>query len=343
MLPNDAASRCRVWALTDGEVGVMQVQSWWIDAPGTGRLRDEILQPPGEGEVLVRSIASGISAGTERLIFRGEVPDSVVGLMRAPFQRGVFPGPLTYGYASVGKVIAGADALLGRTVFCLHPHQSHFVVPVEAAIPVPKNVPADRAILTANMETALNATWDAAVTAEERVAVVGAGVVGALVAYVLRTSGHRPLLVDVKPERAELAGRLGLDFAQPDAIDGLFDVVFNASGSPDALAWALQRLDFEGRAVEMSWYGDREVSLPLGGTFHARRLKILSSQVGAIAPSMRHRIDHRGRTAMALEYLADERLDALIDREIAFADLPEFMRRMASEGEQVLCARVRYR
>ncbi|WP_163648556.1 zinc-binding alcohol dehydrogenase [Modicisalibacter sp. 'Wilcox'] len=316
--------------------------AFWTLTPGHGALREESLPAPGEDEVRVRARYSGISRGTEALVFNGEVPPSEHQRMRAPFQAGDFPGPVKYGYASVGVVEDGPSALRGREVFCLHPHQDRYVVPAEAVVPLPEALPAERAVLAANMETALNGVWDAAPRPGDRIAVVGAGVVGALVAYLCASlPGTRVELIDIDPGRAALARALGMAFRSPDAASGDADLVFHVSGAPRGLAHALTLAGFEATLVEMSWYGRQRVSLPLGEAFHARRLTLLSSQVGSVAPARRARWSHRRRLGLALELLADPRLDALIEAESPFADLPELMPRLA-RARGALCHRLRY-
>ncbi|TVQ35851.1 MAG: dehydrogenase [Geminicoccaceae bacterium] len=317
-------------------------RSFWITGPGHGEVRQEVLAPPGPGEVLVETLVSGVSVGTERLVFAGRVPASQYEAMRAPCQRGHFPGPLAYGYAAVGRVVEGRAPVESDWVFCLHPHASAFVVPAAAVVPVPAAVPPMRAVLAANMETALNASWDAAVNPGERVAVIGAGVVGSLAAYVLARFGHRPLLVDIEPRRAALAAALGLDFCVSGDVRGPFDLVVHASGSPSGLVRALDLLAFEGRVLELSWYGDRPVTLPLGEAFHARRLTLQSSQVGTIARPLRGRIDHPERLRRALALLDDPRLDALLEVDLQLDDLPAFLADLTASGRSVLSARVHY-
>jgi len=317
-------------------------RAFWITRPGEGRVLQAELPPPAPDEVRVRTIASGVSAGTERLVFTGGVPPSQYDVMRAPFQEGHFPGPVKYGYAAVGTIEAGPPGRIGERVFCLHPHQSAFVVPAAAAVPVPAAVPTGRAVLAANMETALNAIWDAAPAPGERVGVVGAGVVGLLTASLLARFGFAPVVVDVDPARARTAAALGITFVVPHDAAGPFDLLIHASGTPAGLVWALERLAFEGRMVELSWYGERAVTLPLGAAFHSRRLKLISSQVGAVAAPMRGRVDHRERLARALALLDDARLDALLDETLPLAELPAFMQALAAGGRRVLCARITY-
>lgn len=321
----------------------MIARAFWIAAPGRGEIRTERLAAPSDGEVLIRARYSGISRGTEALVFQGRVPVSEHQRMRAPFQAGDFPAPVKYGYLSVGDVEHGPRAMQGKTVFVLHPHQTRYVVPAAAAYVLPDDVPAARAVLAANLETAINGIWDADVRLGDRVLVVGAGAVGCLVAWLAsRLPGCDVTLVDVNPTRAAVARALGVRFATasddgPDA-----DVVIHTSGSPDGLTLALSRAAFEATVVEMSWYGDRAVTLPLGGAFHARRLRLQSSQVGTVATPQRARWDHRRRMELALSLLAHDVLDVLITGESAFDDLPAVMARLAADPGDELCHRIRY-
>ncbi len=324
-----------------------EASAFWIAAPGRGELRTEALSAAAQDDVQVRTLYSGISRGTEGLVFRGEVPPGEHFRMRAPFQQGDFPGPVKYGYANVGIVEQGPAALLGRTVFCLFPHQTRYVVPARAVHVIPEAVAAGRAILAANLETAINGIWDADLRPGERVVVIGAGTVGSLIAWVAQgIAGCEVLLVDVNPRRAAVAKALGVAFASPAAALAAgvqrADKVIHASGSQDGLRLALQLAAFEATIVEMSWYGTRQVSLPLGESFHALRLTLKSSQVGAIAPSQRSLWTHDRRLAFALSLLDEAALDVLINGESAFADLPELMPRLVTGASEVLCHRVTY-
>ncbi|MEV0300812.1 zinc-dependent alcohol dehydrogenase [Streptomyces prasinus] len=316
--------------------------AFWLDSPGRGEIREVPLSGPGEDEVLVRSLYSGVSRGTETLVFRGQVPASQHAAMRAPFQEGDFPGPVKYGYLNVGVVEEGPEALVGRTVFCLYPHQTRYVVPASAVTPVPDTVPARRAVLAGTVETAVNALWDAAPLIGDRIAVVGGGMVGSSVAALLaRFPGARVQLVDADPARAETAEALGVGFAQPaDALGGC-DLVVHASATEQGLARSLELLSAEGTVIELSWYGDRKVSLPLGEDFHSRRLVIRSSQVGTVSPARPGR-SYADRLALALDLLADPALDALVTGESPFTELPALMPRLASGEIPALCHLVRY-
>ncbi|KDN16181.1 zinc-dependent alcohol dehydrogenase [Amycolatopsis rifamycinica] len=315
-------------------------QAFWVQRPGSGQLREVRLPTPGPDDVLVRTLCSGVSRGTETLVFRGGVPASQHDVMRAPFQEGEFPGPVKYGYLNVGVVERGPAHLEGKTVFCLYPHQTAYVVPATAVTPVPESVPPGRAILAGTVETAVNAVWDARPRLGDRIAVIGAGMVGASVAKLL--SGFpatRVQLVDVDPARAETAAALGVDFSAPENALGDCDLVVHASATEAGLARALELLAPEGEVVELSWYGDRRVSVPLGENFHSRRLVIRSSQVGTVARPDR---GYAERLAVALDLLADPAFEALVSGECGFEDLPSVLPRLAANELSALCLRVMY-
>jgi threonine dehydrogenase-like Zn-dependent dehydrogenase len=305
-------------------------RAFWVTEPGTGEIRPLRLAEPGPGEVLVRTLRTGISRGTESIVFRGGVPRDQWTSMRAPFQDGDFPAPVKYGYLSVGVVEEGVAELIGRTVFCLYPHQSAYVVPADAVHVVPDGVPPDRAVLAGTVETAVNALWDAPPLIGDRVAVVGAGLVGCCVARLLaRMPGVEVTLVDTDASRAALAERLGASFAAPDQAVGDQDLVVHASASSAGLRLALELLRPDAEVLELSWYGDRPVTIELGGRFHSRRLGIRASQVGTVAPARRADRTSSERLALALELLRDDAFDALLAGSSPFGELPEVMRTLA--------------
>jgi NADPH:quinone reductase-like Zn-dependent oxidoreductase len=315
---------------------------WYVEA-GRAELREEAVAAPKDGEVQVRSLFGAVSRGTERLVHAGRVPASEYQRMRAPLMTGSFPFPVKYGYATVGTVEAGDAGLRGRTVFSLHPHQSLFTLPAEAVCPVPEPVPSRRAVLAANMETALNAVWDGAPAAADRIAVVGGGLVGLLVAYLCaRLPAAEVTVVDIAAARAKLAHALGARFAQPDAAPGDCDLVFHASGSGAGLATALRLAGEEAIVAELSWYGSGEVAAPLGEAFHSRRLRLVSSQVGKVAPSHRSRWTHRRRLAAALALLDAPALDLLLAPAIAFEELPAKLPSVFACDSDGVCPLIRY-
>ncbi|HIE95249.1 MAG TPA: zinc-binding alcohol dehydrogenase [Acidobacteria bacterium] len=314
-------------------------QQFWIQSPGHGEIVQATLGAACEGDVLVAARYSGISRGTESLVFRGDVPSSLYADMRAPFQEGEFPGPVKYGYSSVGDVIEGPAEWRGRSVFCLFPHQDRYRVPIAAVTPLPADVPAPRAVLAANMETAVNVAWDAGPSVGDRVVVVGAGVVGLLVAWLFRhMAGIDLTVVDLNPARAEVADALGLSCVTEPPVDTDADLVVHASGQPEGLVTALSVAG----VVEASWYGTRQVRLPLGERFHARRLTLRSSQVGRLSPTRVPRWTHGRRLALALDLLRADELDVLISGESRFDELPAVMASLAEEPGDTLCHRIRY-
>jgi len=299
---------------------------WYVE-PLKVELRSERLEVSKRDMVLVQSQYSGISRGTERLVCSGNVPESEFRTMRAPMQIGDFPFPVKYGYCATGFIQKGPKDLIGRAFFCLHPHQDLFLVAPDMLVEVPSTVPLKRATLAANMETALNAHWDAASGPCDSIAVVGAGVVGMLVAYLAaRLPGADVIVIDSNPARAQVVEAFGARFALPsDDLPEDRDIVFHASASSEGLATALSLAAVEARVVEMSWYGAELVSAPLGGAFHSRRLQLISTQVGKVAPSRRPRWDYARRIAAAMNLLDRPELDLLVNEEIAFEDAPALL------------------
>ena len=323
-----------------------QATAFWLTTPGVGELHEEPLPPLARGDqgnVEVRALYSGISRGTEALVFHGRVPASEHQRMRAPFQQGDFPAPLKYGYSSVGEVVDGPEALIGQSVFCLYPHQDRYCVPIDAVQMLPKGTPPARAVLAANMETAINGVWDASPLPGERISIIGAGVVGALVAYLCqRIIGTEVQLIDINPARESLADALGVAFCLPEKAQGDHDLVIHASGHADGLALALELAGMEGRIIEMSWFGEDKVALPLGGAFHSRRLTLRASQVGQLPAQQQPRWNYARRLALALRLLSDPTLDALISGESAFEQLPQLAPTLFAADSQALCHRIVY-
>jgi threonine dehydrogenase-like Zn-dependent dehydrogenase len=299
-------------------------------------------EPDGD-EVLVRTLCSGISRGTETLVFRGGIPESEYATMRAPFQEGEFPGPVKYGYLNVGVVEQGPAPLRGHTVFCLYPHQTEYVAPVDAITLVPEDVPHTRAVLAGTVETAVNALWDARPLIGDRIAVVGAGMVGCCVARLLaRVPGSQVTLIDLDPSRADTAAALGVEYALPTEAVGDRDVVVHTSATSTGLQQSLDLLRHEGTVVDLSWYGHCQVQLALGGAFHSRRLGIRASQVGAVAAARRGHRTASERLALAMDLLRDPAFDVLITGSSPFAELPDVMARLTDGRLPALCHIVTY-
>lgn len=319
--------------------------AFWITQPNRGAILEQELPPPASGEARIRTLYSAISRGTELLVYRGGVPESEYARMRAPFQEGDFPGPVKYGYINVGIVEQGPDRWRGKHTFCLYPHQTRYNAPLNALHRIPRTVPLPRAILAANMETALNALWDARLRRGSRLSVVGAGAVGCLCAWLARRQYSADVeLVDIDLARAPIAAALGVEFALPSQASGEAPVVIHTSATQDGLRTALSLSAFEGLVLELSWYGNEEPRVPLGAAFHSRRLTIKSSQVGHIAAPMRRRgrVTHRSRLRRALQLLNDPALDALIDSNGHFEELPQLMAALASGERRAICHRIHY-
>jgi 2-desacetyl-2-hydroxyethyl bacteriochlorophyllide A dehydrogenase len=318
-------------------------QALWYVGPGRAELRPESVAAPAPAQVRVRALFGAVSRGTERLVFNGRVPPSQYQSMRAPHMAGTFPYPAKYGYATVGRVEEGPPQLRGRIVFALHPHQSVFTVAADSVLPVPEQVPPARAVLAANMETALNAVWDGAPGPADRIAVVGGGVVGMLVARLCaRLPGSEVTVVDTQASRVEIARTLGAGFAAPAAAPQDCDLVFHASGTGAGLGTALRIAGEEATIVELSWYGAADVAAPLGEAFHSRRLRLVSSQVGQVAPSHRARWTRSRRLAAALALLADPVLDGLLAPAVHFEDLPDRLAEILGSQTDARCPLIRY-
>jgi NADPH:quinone reductase-like Zn-dependent oxidoreductase len=317
--------------------------AFWVAAPGCGEIRREAVPAPGCLEASVQTLYSGVSRGTECMVFCGRVPASENERMRAPFQAGQFPAPVKYGYANVGRIVQGPPELIGKLSFCLYPHQQRYVVPCEALYVLPETVPPQRAVLAANLETALNGLWDSGAAPGDRLTVIGAGSIGCLAAWLAsRMPGCDVELVDINSHRAMVAAALGVQFAQPDAARTGADVVLHASGSAQGLALAMRIAGYEATIVELSWYGNGFVALPLGEAFHSQRLTLKSSQVGAVPATRRGRWSLRRRMELALSLLADPALDVLINSEGRFEDLPQALQQLAHSPGDVIMHRVIY-
>lgn len=321
-----------------------EATAFWIESAGIGSLRRVTLREPGQEDHLITTEFSGISIGTERLVALGLVPPSCAAAMACTGMQGSFALPISYGYSLVGRIATGR--LAGGRVFTMHPHQDRIVQSSEHLISVPELLaPGPRVTLLPNLETALNAVWDAELRPGERVAIVGGGAVGLLVAFVLaRLHDEGAVLVEADPQRRRLASALpwiGTVLAPEQVDEGTFDVAFHTSANNAGLQLAIDALGFEGRVIELSWYGSRPVLLHLGTSFHHQRKRLIASQVATVAPS--HRAEGRHmRTAHVFGLLGDARLDALLGTPIPFAELPEFFARLCRGEAPEPCPVVAY-
>jgi len=326
-----------------GELGTTDSIALWYVAPGQTELRASRLGKVENGKCRVRTLYSALSRGTERLVASGGVPESEWPRMRAPFQEGDFPFPVKYGYSCVGEVIAGPENLEGRVVFSLAPHQSLFDFPADSVVPVPDAVPARRAVLAANMETALNALWDGFPSPGDHISVVGGGVLGLLAGYlVAKIPAARVTLIDINPDRRQFAEALGLSFSLPDAAPVDQDLVFHTSASAAGLSTALSRAGKEATVVELSWYGSQHPTVPLGEAFHSKRLVLKSSQVGQLPAHRRSRWTYRRRLETALQLLVDPVLDRLLTPVLTFSDLPGTIHQVLSDDQSALAPLIEY-
>lgn len=322
-----------------------EATAFWSAGDGSGFLKRSVLpDAPPSGHLRIRSLFSGISRGTETLVFRGGVPMDIASTMQCPFQEGAFPGPVKYGYMAVGEVVDGAADRIGDRVFALHPHQTLFDVPEAAARTLPEHLPTRRAVLAANMETALNILWDAAAAPAERIAVVGLGVVGLLTLYLAaRLPGAEVIGIDVDPQKGPLAIGFGAHFREPGHLQpDSQDRVVHTSAHPDGLGEALRIAGQEATVAEASWYGDRPVPAPLGAGFHPKRLTLMSTQVGQVAPAQRPRWSYGRRLDAALTLLQDHILDTLLGEASQFDRLPDTMKELSAGPAGTLTSIIEY-
>lgn len=315
----------------------------WISSARQAKIRDMPLPSCDDHHVMIKTIYSAISRGTESLVYSGSVPIGEYERMRAPFQEGDFNFPLKYGYINVGIVEQGPAPLLGERVFCLFPHQTRYVVPTSAVTVIPACVPTEQAVLCANMETAVNALWDAGPSIGERISVVGGGVVGCLIAWLAaQIPGCDVELIDINPDREAIASQLGVHFKLPTMASRERDLVFHASATEAGIQTAIGLAAIEATVVELSWYGNQSVSLPLGSAFHSQRLTLKSSQVGRLPASHQSRWNFNRRLTLAMSLLQDTTLAVLISGESHFRDLPGAYGALVSQDHKALCHRIRY-
>ncbi len=316
----------------------------WAVAKGQLALRTESLRARADNDVLVRALYSGVSRGTERLVLTGAIPESEHERMRCPLQDGSFPFPVKYGYCLVGQVLDGPSDMVGTNVFCLHPHQDLALVPSGMAVPIPPELAPHRAVLAANMETALNINWDSGIAPGDRVLIVGAGVVGLLTASLAAAiPGTDVFITDIDASKAGIADAMGAMFCTPGHTPDGFDICINTSGSAAGLRLALAKAGLEARVVEASWYGTDQVPLPLGEAFHSQRLSLISSQVGRIPPARQPRWTHRRRLEKAMQLLTCQAgYDSLLTHSVPFANAAADLPTLICDTADALCIAIDY-
>lgn len=327
-----------------------QTRAVWTTGPRSLELRAEHLSPPGPHEVLVRTLVSGISQGSEMLVYRGEAPRDLP--LDLPTLAGSFAFPIKYGYALVGRVEAAGSAAtgfaLGDHVFVHHPHQEAFTVVETMPIRLPRGLDPVLGVFTANLETAVNALLDSTIHLGESVVVFGLGVVGMLIAQLLKRSGAGLVVaVDPLPARRALATVAGIDTVLSNDIDisaqvhdltqgrGA-DLAIEASGHGAALQAAIDCVADEGTVLAVSWYGMKPVTLALGGHFHRGRVQVQSSQVGRVNPELAPRWDRARRTALVQHLLPSLHLAELITHRIPFERAADAFRLLDEHADEAL-------
>jgi len=321
------------------------------------RIRDETFDPPGPGEVLVRTLVSGISAGTELLIYRGQAPGGLPADISLPALGGGLEFPLKYGYAAVGRVtdvgIGVDEKHIGTTVFAFQPHQTHFVLPLDQALPLAGDLLPEEAVLLPNAETAVNLVHDGRPMAGEQVAVFGQGLVGLLTTALL---ARQPLASLVTLDRYALRRQASLDIGAHESFDPSLDetlprllgalqkgsdyagadLTYELSGEPQTFDQAIPATGFDGRVVIGSWYGRKYAALDLGGRFHRSRIRLMASQVSTLAPELRGRWSHARRLNYALAWLEALRPARLITHRVGFEQAAEAYRLLVENPAEAI-------
>jgi 2-desacetyl-2-hydroxyethyl bacteriochlorophyllide A dehydrogenase len=336
---------------------MIRSQQLWFTAPYSLEFREQELAEPGPDEILVRTLFSAISSGTEMLAYRGQLPRNLaLDPSMAALENQATNYPLQYGYASVGRVEAAGDkvdkGMTGSHVFALQPHATHYLTKAGLVVKLPGSIAPEAAVFLANMETAVNLVLDAKPALGENVVVLGQGIVGLLVSAILsRFPLAAHFALDPLPLRRDKALMLGVEHAiDPDnetalgtmqtALNRLpgqgADLVLELTGSPDALNLAVELCAYSGRIIVGSWYGSKPVTLDLGGRFHRERIKIISSQVSSISPELSGRWDRDRRFTTALGMIESVRPEQLITHRIAFGSAPEAYQLLDKSPETVL-------
>ncbi|MEC9205932.1 MAG: zinc-binding alcohol dehydrogenase [Pseudomonadota bacterium] len=321
----------------------INAKSFWVKKKNFGFIKEHSIDKPKASEALIKTIYSGISFGTERIVFTGSVPKNQTKVMKCPHQEGEFGSNVKYGYLNVGKVIKGSQKFKGKFVFTLFPHQNFFVLKEDDLVLIPKSVPKKRCLLIANMETALNAIWDTSPTSGDTAIVVGAGIVGFMVAYLLKsTKGIDVTIIDKDKTKNKYAKHFDINFSNKIKKSSKVDFIYECSGNPNILNQLSTSLKEEGILCILSWYGNQVSKMNFGENFFSKRLKIVFSQVSKIPKHRMKDWNNKSRRELAMKMLGDQKLDKLIERkEIKFEDLPKFFDKNRV-GKNYMCNVVKY-
>lgn len=313
----------------------LSAESFWIRKKNNSFIKKHSISIPQNNEVLVKTIYSGISYGTEKIVYSGNVPKSQRSLMRCPYQEGEFGSNVKYGYMNVGKVMNGPSKLVNRYVYTLYPHQTQYVLPLEELTFIPKLIPIKRCLLTANMETAINAMWDTLPTCGDKILIIGAGIVGFLMAYILMTIiGIEILLIDTDKEKSKIAKIFGIKFSCSIPKSYNANIIYECSGNPSVIDILSSHVNDETVICIMSWYGNSVSNINFGNEFFSKRTKILFSQVAKVSHNRDKYWNNKKRKDLAISLLNDDKLDNLIEKDmISFHDLPEFFSNTARHNK----------
>ncbi len=308
----------------------METTALWHLSESSTILKTTNIRNDHPTSCLIKSLYSLVSTGTERLVAQGKVPGNLQEAMKVPYMEGSFGFPLTYGYSLVGEIIEGPEHLISKNVHIMHPHQSMLYADEAHVALIPEDIPSKRAVLISNLETAINAVWDSEVTLGENVFVAGFGTIGSLLCQVLRKFPAIDLhVLEPNQARCEKARSWGFNAVQAITLpEPPFDVAFNTSCHENGLQVCIDSVGYEGKVVELSWYGTQSVNINLGKSFHHFRKQIISSQVSQIPGHKLSRWDYRRRKALAFDLLKDPFFDELLTDEISFEDAPVFFQNL---------------
>lgn len=321
-------------------------QNLYIQRPGAIEIRDEPIAEPQPGQVQIKTRVSAISAGTELLFYRGQVPPelSVDSAISGMSDKVAYP--LRYGYACAGEIVAvgdpGLDSRLGQRVFAFAPHASLFNLPSDDVIPIPTNVSWESAALFPNMETAISLAHDANPISGERVLIMGQGIVGLLTLWVLSAQrGTQVAIAEPLEMRRSLALRLGADDCfsgtDPEALRAYDpDVILELSGNPSALHTAIEVAGFQSRIIVGSWYGTKAVELPLGKSYHRNRISIYGSQVSTLPASLSGRWQKERRYALAWKLLGELPTREIISHRVNFGEASDAYEKLDQSPSEII-------